>query len=69
MGEIGVQIKECVKGFDMILPCALVNGYAGYFPVESAFAEGGYEARTSHFKAGVADAIVQGAKELLEKLK
>ena len=66
--EIGVKIKEA-EGFDMILPCALTNGCEGYFPMESAYAEGGYEARTSHFKAGVADAIVEGAKSLLKELK
>lgn len=66
--ESGVKIKE-TEGFDMILPCALTNGSEGYFPMESAYAEGGYEARTSHFKAGVADAIVDYAKELLGELK
>ena len=66
--EIGVKIKEA-EGFDLILPCALTNGSEGYFPMESAYAEGGYEARTSHFKAGVADAIVNGAKDLLKELK
>ena len=67
--EIGVNIKKSVDGFDMILPCALTNGGEGYFPMESAYAEGGYEARTSHFKAGVADAIVDCAKSILEDLK
>ncbi len=66
--EIGVKIKEA-EGFDVILPCALTNGCEGYFPMESAYAEGGYEARTSHFKPGVADAIVEGAKNLLKELK
>jgi hypothetical protein len=66
--EIGVQIKTA-EGYDMIMPCALTNGYEGYFPVESAYAEGGYEARTSPFKAGVADAIVNRAKEMLKELK
>ncbi len=66
--EIGVKIKEA-EGFDLILPCALTNGSEGYFPMESAYAEGGYEARTSHFKAGVANAIIEGAKNLLKELK
>ncbi len=67
--EIGVQIKDSTDGFDMILPCALTGGCEGYFPMESAYAEGGYEARTSPFKAGVADAIVAGAKSVLEDMK
>ena len=66
--DIGVQIKTA-EGYDMIMPCALTNGNEGYFPVESAYAEGGYEARTSPFKAGVADAIVNEAKDMLKELK
>ena len=65
--EIGVKIKE-TEGFDMIMPCALTNGDEGYFPMQSAFDEGGYEARTSPFKAGVAEKIVEGAKELLAEI-
>ena len=67
--EIGEQIKASTDAYDMILPCALTNGYEGYYPTESAFAEGGYEARSSHFKAGVADAIVAGAQSILEELQ
>lgn len=66
--EIGVQIKDN-DAMDLILPVCLTNGCEGYFPTESAFAEGGYEARTSHYKAGTADAIVRAAKELIDELK
>lgn len=66
--EIGVEIKK-EKGFDNILPCALTNGYNGYFPTLSAFNEGGYEAKTSEYKAGVDKLIIEGAKEVLKKLK
>lgn len=66
--DIGVEIKKA-EGWRMIMPCALTNGNMGYFPVESAYAEGGYEARTSPFKAGVADRIVEGAKDVLAQLK
>ncbi len=66
--DIGVGIKEA-EGWSMIMPCSLTNGNEGYFPVSSAYDEGGYEARTSPYKAGVAEAIVDGAKQLLEKLK
>lgn len=64
---IGVGIKEA-EGWSMILPCALTNGNEGYFPMRSAYEEGGYEARTSPYRAGVADAIVAGGKELLIRL-
>ena len=66
--DIGVEIKKA-EGWDLILPCALANGYEGYFPMQSAFDEGGYEARTSRYKAGVAERIIAGAKELLEEIK
>ena len=66
--EVGVQIKD-TPGWDMILPCALVNGYNGYFPMQSAFDEGGYEARSSKYKGGVAEAIIKAGKEILAELK
>ena len=66
--DIGVKIKE-TEGWDLILPCSLTNGNEGYFPVQSAYDEGGYEARTSPYRAGVADLIVDGAKTLLGELK
>lgn len=66
--EVGVRIKENT-GYRMIMPCGLVNGYIGYFPVQSAYDEGGYEARTSQFRAGVAERIVEGAAELLTQMR
>ncbi len=66
--EIGVKIKEA-EGYRMILPCALTNGDMGYFPVQSAYDEGGYEAKTSPFKAGVAEKIIDGVKELLAEIR
>ena len=66
--EIGVGIKEA-PGWDMILPCGLTNGYMGYFPTKSAFDEGGYEARTSRYKAGVAEILIEESKQLLGELK
>ena len=66
--DVGVQIKD-TPGWDMILPCALVNGYNGYFPMKSAFDEGGYEARTSKYKSGVAEEIIKAGKEILAQLK
>ena len=62
--DIGVQTKD-TPGWKAILPCALTNGYQGYFPMRSAFDEGGYEARSSNYVAGVAETLIAGAKELL----
>ena len=66
--DIGVEIKKA-EGWDLILPCCLTNGSMGYFPMMSAYDEGGYEARSSRFKAGVAERIIEGAKELLAEMK
>ena len=65
--DVGVGIKD-TAGWELIMPCALVNGYVGYFPMKSAYDEGGYEARSSSFKSGVAERIIEGGKALLEKL-
>ncbi len=65
---IGRGIKEA-EGWDLVLPCCLTNGSEGYFPMEDAYVEGGYEARSSDFKAGVAELIIAEGKRLLSKLK
>ena len=66
--DVGVGIKKA-PGWDLILPCGLTNGYMGYFPVKAAFDEGGYEARTSRYKAGVAELLVDEAQALLSELQ
>lgn len=66
--DMGVQIKK-TEGWELILPCGLVNDYIRYFPMQSAYDEGGYEARSSFFKAGVAERIIDAAKELLSEIK
>ena len=65
---IGTGLKE-TEGFDMILPCCAANGYEGYFPMQDSYDEGGYEARSSRFKAGVAELIIKEGKELLGDLR
>lgn len=66
--DIGLGIKD-TEGWGTILPCCLTNGAIGYFPTMNAYEEGGYEARSSRFKAGVAERIVEEAKKLLAMLK
>jgi len=66
--EIGVKIKENA-GWQLVMPCALVNGYDGYFPTNGAYREGGYEASASNYKAGVADTILQTAAALLTDMR
>ncbi len=66
--DIGVEIKKA-EGWNLIMPTALTNGNIGYFPMKSAYDEGGYEAKTSNFKAGVAEIIIENAIQLLNELK
>ena len=66
--DIGVQIKD-TEGWNMIMPCCIVNGYQGYFPTKDAFDEGGYESRSSSFQSNVAELLIQGGKTLLKELK
>lgn len=65
--DIGVGIKD-TPGYSVILPCALTNGNEGYFPMKTAYDEGGYEARTSPYKSGVAEKIIETGKKLLNEM-
>ena len=65
---IGVGIKEA-EGWKCILPMCLTNGCEGYFPMKDAFDEGGYEARSSVFRGGVGEAIIDGGISLLNELR
>ena len=65
---IGIGIKKA-EGWGMIMPCCCTNGSTGYFPMQDAYDEGGYEARTSNFKAGVAEQIIADSVKLLDDLR
>lgn len=65
--QIGKAIKE-TEGYELVVPVCLTNGSQGYFPMYDAYAEGGYEARSSSFKAGVAELIIDESKKLLGEL-
>ena len=64
---IGLGLKEA-PGWDLILPTCLTNGGQGYFPMQDAYDEGGYEARTSRFKPGVAELIIEEGKKLMAEI-
>lgn len=70
-GEIftkaGMDIKD-TEGYKLVIPVSNVNGAEGYFPTMNAYEEGGYESRSSYFKKGCAEYIVQKSKELLGAL-
>ena len=64
---IGRAIKE-TEGYELILPVCNTNAKVGYFPMQEAYDEGGYEAGTSNFKAGVAEIIINEGKKLLKEI-
>ncbi len=64
---IGLGLKQA-PGWEMILPCCLTNGSHGYFPMQEAYDEGGYEAGSSNFKAGVAELLIREGQKLLSEL-
>ncbi len=65
---IGRGLKEA-EGWDLILPTCCTNAYEGYFPMQDSYDEGGYEARSSNFRAGVAELLIEEGKQLLAELK
>ena len=66
--EIGRQLKKAPE-WKLVLPTCITNGYEGYFPMRNAYEEGGYEARSSRFKTGVAELIVEEGLELLKEVR
>ena len=45
------------------------NGEAGYLPTKEAFAEGGYESKSSNFTAELADTLQETVNEMLATIK
>ena len=66
---IGMALKAQNTEFDAVLPCCLVNGSKGYFPMMDSYTEGGYESESSSFKAGVAEIIIEEGTKLLKSIK
>ena len=65
--EIGKGLKTA-EGYDMILPCCLV-GANGYFPMSDSYDQGGYEGRSSRWKRGTGEKIIEEGKKLLSEIK
>ena len=65
---IGRELKRA-PGWTLVLPCCITNGYEGYFPMREAYDEGGYEARSSVYAAGVAERIIDEGAALLDGLR
>ncbi len=65
---IGMGLKEA-KDWKMVCPTCLTNGSRGYFPMKDSYDEGGYEASTSNYKAGVAETIIEEGVKILDGLR
>lgn len=53
---------------DKFVVCAVcANGYEGYFPTEEAFAQGGYEAKSSLFTPTLERELVDAAREIFAR--
>lgn len=65
---VGRDIKD-TEGWGLVLPTCNTNGKQGYFPMQEAYEEGGYEAGSSNFRAGVAELIIEESKKLMSELK
>jgi neutral ceramidase len=65
--DVGISIKS-QSPFTMTIPCCLANGSEGYYPMRSAYEEGGYEARSSMFQPGVAETLIERSVTLLKDL-
>lgn len=65
---IGRALKEA-QGWELVLPTCNTNAKEGYFPMLECYEEGGYEAGSSNFKAGVAEQIIEAGLALLEEIK
>jgi len=65
---IGREIKKA-EGWDLVIPTCITNGADGYYPMQDSYDEGGYEARSSNFKAGVGEKIIDIGISMLSELK
>ena len=65
---IGRGLKKA-EGWELVLPCCLTNGNEGYFPMQDAYDEGGYESQSSFFKAGVAEYLIEEGLKVLNNLR
>lgn len=65
--DIGRSVKENSK-FTLTFTACCANGYEGYYPMQSAYDEGGYEARSARYVAGTAEQLIEASTELINNL-
>ena len=65
--DMGRAVKNASK-FTLTMPACAANGYEGYYPTIDCFNESGYEVRSSRYKAGTAEKIVETSIEIINNL-
>ena len=65
--DVGRAVKANSK-FTLTIPACAANGYEGYYPVKSAFDEGGYEALNARYVGGTAEKLVEVSTEVVNGL-
>lgn len=63
--DIGFKLKE-TEGFKNVFVIGEADGCGGYYPTTEAYEEGGYEARSSKFRKGVGDLMIEAGRKLLK---
>ena len=65
---VGRGLKQA-EGWKLVCPVINVNQKEGYFPMLDCYTEGGYEARSSRYRAGTAELIIEEGKKMLSELR
>lgn len=53
----------------MVMTTCMTNAAEGYYPTQDTYDQGGYEAKASNFKAGVAEKMVEVGLSMIEEMK
>lgn len=66
--DVGRGVKKN-SPFTLTMTACCANGYEGYYPIQQAFDEGGYEAITSLYVAGTAEKLIEASSEIIKTIK
>ena len=70
-GEPFTQIGREVKArsaYALTITACCANGSEGYYPVRSAYEEGGYEAAVARYRVGTAEAITEASIDMINQM-
>lgn len=66
--EIGCTVKKN-SPYTLTIPACCANGYEGYYPMKSAFDEGGYEVLTTRYAEGTAEKLIDASTQIMKEMK